>query len=545
MKRNRPETIHSASTAMAKSTTRRKGYVLLLVIMVMIVLTLLALEFQQESVIQLQMNKHRQSMVQCEYALESGLVAAGKLIQEYNDDMINRIRKRQPAQSAQDLQEEDEVPKLTEDMKKLDPEQFSSLIDQVSQIAADNNDIVITEMIKTIDLENLDLEVAAPVLAGIMTIAEDNGLEGVTDLVNDLLYQENGGTEIDYDMMANIINEIGLTAQENSLDDITALLDDYNQITDPNIDDINSALEQIETIATENGYEDIISTLELTDQAIQIPGETSSEAIPQEWLEHLLKKQSIDIGDATVDIYIYGENYKLPLVWAMKSQFGRSSPRENNYNMPLVKSLIDELDPGSPNTQQIIDYLAELTDGIEIPFSPGVYMSNNLWRRRSYGTTNRMVELWVTRNHINFAPVGGQWHRDVNNIHYQDIKDMVTLPSGNMLSDYLGIWGSTYININTAPVEVLTVGLKDIGITPEIAQKIVDWRESNSLFLSPRDVRQVDGIDNNMAAAIFYLTKVVDNVFTVRIVASIGDITKTKQACYHRRGTKLQLQAVY
>ncbi len=541
MYRNNNKTIQYAS----RSTTRRKGYVLLLVLMAIIVLTLLALEFQQESFIQVRMNKHRQDLVQCDYALESGLVAAGKLIQEYNDEMVNRIRKRQTAQTSTDQQTEDEVADLTSDLKTLSPEQFAELIEQVKQIAVDNNDIVISEMIETIDIDNLDLEVAVPILAGIITIAEDEGLQGVSDLINEYLNQQNGQTNIDFELLANIINEIGLTAQENSLDDITTLLEDYNQITDPNIDDINYTLGEIESIATENQYDDILSILELGTQVIQTPGSSSSDAVPDQWKEHLLKKESIEVGDATVDIYIYGENYKLPLVWAMKSQYGISSPKDNNYNMPLVKELIDELDPGNPNKQQIIDYLAELTDNIDIPFTPGVYKKNNLWRRRSYGSTNRMVELWVTRNHINFAPVGGQWHRDINNNHYQDIKEMVTLPSGNLLSDYLGIWGSTYININTAPVEVLTVGLKEIGITRELAQKIVDYRENKSLFLSPRDVRQIEGIDNNMAAAVFYLTKVVDNVFTVRIVATIGDITKTKQACYHRRGAKLQLQAVY
>ena len=523
---------------------------MLLVLMAMIVMTLLALEFQQEAVMQTRMSKHRQNLVQCEYALESGLVASGKLIQEYNDDMIERIRRRMPAQSAEDAEKEDkqkeEFNNLNEELQNLDPNQFTDLIDQVQQIATDNKNTNILNMINGIDLENLDTEIAAPVLAGIMTLAEDNDLHEITDIINNIVNHKNE-SGVDQEMLEGIFNEVGVIALEQGFDDITTILEEYSQLTDPNIDAIYAVVDQIKAIAIENDCDDIIVNLELIDQALTTDtGSSSNEAIPELWEEHLLKKHSLEIGNATVDIFIYGENYKLPLIWALKSIIGRQTPRDNDYNMQLVKDLIDELDPGNPYKQDIVDYLAELTDGIEIPFSTGVYKGrNNLWTRRPYTSTNRLKDLWVIRNHINFASVGGQWNRDISNPHYQEVKDMVTLPSGNLLSDYLGIWGSNYININTAPVEVLTVGLKDIGITKELAQKIIDWRESKSMFLSPRDVKQIEGIDSNMAGGVFSLTTVIDNVFTVRVVATIGDVVKIKQACYHKKGSRLELQAVY
>ena len=539
---NFSRTTQSHTAKAVRQDRHRKGYVLLLVLMAIIVMTLLALEFQQESVMQAQMKKHRQNLIQCDYALESGLVAAGKLIQEYNDTTITSIRKGETAASSAngDNDSKIDVDNIRTNLESLPQDELTETVIKIQELAADKN--LTLSSFEMIDMDNINLDLASAALS-ILYMEDDPEINAIIDSIGKS--PEDSG--IDYTMVDQVLESIGITAQEENLTEISTIIDNYFQVADPNADPNSSTVEdtinQVKVLAEQAQNEDILSDLQLLEKTMI--DDSANTAIPDEWKAHLLKEQSIEVGDASVDIYIYGENSKLPLIWALRSPIGTRTPTENDYNMPLVASLIDKIDPGNTHKREIIDYLAELTDGVDIEFSPGVYKSGDIWRERRTAITKIMQDAAVSLNHINFTQVGGQWHRDVNNPHFEEIKEIVTLPNGNLISDYLGLWGTTYININTAPAEVLEVALKDVGVTPELAQKIVEYRETKSMFLTYIRISEVDGIDRNMAKAIGELTKTIDRVFTVRVVAKIGDITRTKQACYHRRGNKLLLQAVF
>ena len=374
---------------------------MLIVIMAMAVLSLLAIEFQQESFMQISMSKSRQDAIQCEYALESGLAAAGKLIQEYHDEMLTKIR----------------------NPKKSSPADISS-------------------------------ETATP----------------------------------------------------------TPELPD-NLPTDP--EDPN--------------YID-------PEQWVADPNSTLGTA-PEEWKGHLLKEATIEVGKAEATIYLFGENYKLPLTWAMQSPFSKTSG-----SLTMVRTLLTELD--CKETGNIIKYLNMLTEDIDIPYVPSVVKRGNRWVRSGKSYTNEEVNLLTVKNHMLFAHVGSQWYKDTNNTRYPEIQEIVTLPSGNMVSDYIGLWGGIKVNINTAPAEVLTAAFGEVGLTRELADKIVSTRETQGLFRSPILIREIEGI-SDIYTAIYPLADVIDHVYTVKVTARSGEIEKTKSACFYRKGKKLEMLAVY
>ncbi len=395
----------------------RRGYILLILIMAMAVLSLLAIEFQAESALQLRMSSHRQDVIQCEYALESGLAAAGKLIQEYHEEMLRKIRNPQPIVSPENAVSEEEA---KEQLEKL--------------------------------------------------------------------------------------------TRELGLDKLEGLIDD------PNASDPNSQ--------------------ELSDD----PNATLGMA-PPEWKDHLLKQVTIEVGKSEAEIFIYGENYKLPLIWAIQSPFA-GVPGSKSGGLGMVRDLLTNLEVDGARTNDIMRYLGTLTQDIEVPYCPVMVKRADRWIRSGKSYTNEQVNLLTIKNHMLFSSLGEQWFRDVNNERYPEFKEMLTLSSNNLISDYLGLWGAIRININTAPAEVLAAGFKSVGLTMELAEKIVAARNEKGLYRSPILIREIPGLEE-IYTAIYPMADVIDHVYTVKIVARSGEVTKTKSACFYRLGKKLEILAVF
>ena len=376
---------------------RSRGFVLLIVIISMIVLSLLAIEFQQESFLQVNMSRHRHDVIQCDYALESGLAAASKLIQQYHEEMLSEIRRPR---------------KKTVDPNEADPD-----MPEPSDVTPDEND--------------------------------------------------------------------------------------------PNKDDPNKAPELPE--------------------------------VPEKWTGYELKEAKLQVGKAEVTINIYGESYKLPLLWAINSPFEKSN---KGSKLSMVRDLFEYLEIDAGKSQEIIRYLEKLTSDIEVAYCPTVVKKGDRWVRSGKSYTNEQINLLTIKNHIQFSHIGSQWYRDANNKRYPEIREMLTLPSGNLASDYLGLWGAVKININTAPAEVLAAAFGDIGMTMELAEKLVESRESQGLFRSPILIREIEGFEE-IYTAIYPMADVIDHVYTAKITARSGEVTKTKSACFYRKGNKLEILAVF
>ncbi|MBN2063261.1 MAG: general secretion pathway protein GspK [Sedimentisphaerales bacterium] len=399
---------------------RRRGFILLVLVMAMAVLSLLAIEFQAESALQLRMSSHRQDVIQCEYALESGLAAAGKLIQEYHEEMLRKIRNPQPTVSPESSLSEKEAKEQLEKIKR--------------ELGLDK-------------------------------------LEGLTDEPNE-----------------------------------------------PNTTDPNSP--------------------ELTDD----PNATLGMA-PPEWKDHLLKQVTVEVGKAQAEIFIYGENYKLPLIWAMQSPFA-GVPGSKSGGLGMVRDLLTNLEVDAARTNEVMRYLGTLTQDMEVPYCPTMIKRADRWIRSGKSYTNEQVNLLTIKNHMLFSSLGAQWFRDVNDERYPEFKEMLTLSSNNLISDYLGLWGAIRININTAPAEVLAAGFKSVGLTMDLAEKIVATRNEKGLYRSPILIREIPGLEE-IYTAIYPMADVIDHVYTVKIVARSGEVTETKSACFYRLGKKLEILAVF
>ena len=88
------------------------------------------------------------------------------------------------------------------------------------------------------------------------------------------------------------------------------------------------------------------------------------------------------------------------------------------------------------------------------------------------------------------------------------------------LMKYLGLWGHSRINLNTASVEVIEVAFSGIGMNGEVAQEIVDYRTKKPLT----HISQLKKIDSvrPFLQVIQSLSTIESDSFSVEIKAQSG-----------------------
>ena len=151
----------------------------------------------------------------------------------------------------------------------------------------------------------------------------------------------------------------------------------------------------------------------------------------------------------------------------------------------------------------------------------------------------------------------GEFEEDVKNGTLTTIEEMLQIPGVTTqilygytnedgeqikgLADFVGLWGTARINLNTASWEVLQ------AISPEISEEdadnIIAYRTDEESFNTPMDLRNVTGMsdiyqrDNQLLQ---YVTT-VSTFFEVRIRAEKDTIKKDVRAILRRQGKNIHM----
>lgn len=273
---------------------------------------------------------------------------------------------------------------------------------------------------------------------------------------------------------------------------------------------------------------------------------------------NIFHRQTLEVGEVEVDVIIYDENSKFPLVWVLQSPIYK----DNKSGIDALKQMGRGLNVSTDVIDKALKLTQEIGKPLNVPKPPYYYYK--LTRRRGRETTTwwrkrSSRELYHPRGRehpsrsqyvyyellqqvmTDFAEL---WIDRTKGDDYRDLKNRIEgLPVN--FSDYLGYWGNTTININTAPLEVLHATLSPFGLTREMAEKIIELR-TTARIKNINELSQIEGIDNAALYAIREIARTGSNTFSVHVIASLGKARYAlKGAIYIDRRNNAELEAIF
>ena len=252
-----------------------------------------------------------------------------------------------------------------------------------------------------------------------------------------------------------------------------------------------------------------------------------------------------EIGSAKVRIEIEDENAKYPLGWAVMDD--KKIQREA---LAGFKTFCEWMDVNDTDIDVLKKQLKEVSKikSFQLNFKPirktvrRTTTSRRQRGRRGTRTTRRVVTTTIpaTVHTTDFARL---FHSSVIDTEVLARPTVVSESRKESALKYLGVWGSSRVNINTAPRQVLEAAFTFGGDYKEIAEEIVQQRRrkpfENIEELRKSLLRYSDSIEKCQP----YLTT-VSRFFTVRVTALSGVAKASTVIALTKDGKKIQTVAI-
>jgi len=254
-----------------------------------------------------------------------------------------------------------------------------------------------------------------------------------------------------------------------------------------------------------------------------------------------------EIGSANVTITIEDENAKLPLVWMTTTeQDTRPAAQEvlrvfcSWYNMSpdTVADLQEKLDEAakvkafSPSAAAVV--VAPTPQPRPVTPARGVARGTTAQAAQQKPPTPARAVRSPLRNYADYAKLMSSAVIDADWL----VTPAIETESRNECPiKYLGIWGATQVNINSAPRHVLEAAFAYGGDGDKIADAIITQRQEEP-FASIDDFRKKNlAFSLQIQKARDYIT-VRSNIFTIRVTATNGPATCAATAVVYKQGRK-------
>jgi competence ComEA-like helix-hairpin-helix protein len=259
------------------------------------------------------------------------------------------------------------------------------------------------------------------------------------------------------------------------------------------------------------------------------------DSLHEEWA----KLRTLDLGGSQVDFIIEDQERKINLAYLIEQ--GEEAKKVNQAVADQFSRIMDLLGHEEKYARMILDYID--------PDIEGEY---------EIGARNQLPlileELLQIEGMIPEVLYGGE----VNGQEVKGIVGFVTLipPASeqtgqseeseeNEQEQVTRSEDKWQININTAPAEVLES--LSPGLTPQIVQNIISYREAvdsegkGMEFKSVQDLRNVQGISEELFEEIKDLFKVTSTHFLIRTKARAGKLEKNWAYLVRREGGQIKL----
>jgi len=247
----------------------------------------------------------------------------------------------------------------------------------------------------------------------------------------------------------------------------------------------------------------------------------------------LFAENTFQVGDVTVTIKIYDENAKYPVLWSLGSPYSRTGRPDDKF-IPELAKLLQSSSKTSGYAQGLV---SELGSHLRLP-APEIIVSKARGSARRRGGKDGSTETepgWTSRRrplsvrkriaqhderYQLMATFAEQWYQQIaDNPEYRLLREPIIERPGNFMG-YLGLWGHSRINLNTAPAEVIEAAFSEIGLTEEVTREIIDYREKKPL-INIGQVKEVESAEP-FVQIIQSLSVIQSDSFSVQIKAQLG-----------------------
>ena len=232
-----------------------------------------------------------------------------------------------------------------------------------------------------------------------------------------------------------------------------------------------------------NNIDDIATIADFNTQDADMPIDYDSLIVRGPYgppWPYITEPVEFEIGSATVTIRIEDENAKYPIGWAILDDDTVQREAEAGFDtfcewMGMAAKQIGDLKPQLEQVADIKPFKLELKPiSIRTP-RKGTTIKKGKVIRGSRFTTTVISPAAQAAAGINGAPV------DQNHSFLLDLEDLArpTLNSDRRKESalkYIGMWGSSKVNINTAPRHVLEAAFMFGGDADKIAEEIIQYR---------------------------------------------------------------------
>ncbi len=174
--------------------------------------------------------------------------------------------------------------------------------------------------------------------------------------------------------------------------------------------------------------------------------------------------------------------------------------------------------------------------GLEISDEDGKINVNKLIEKNELSSrlgevATRLFELFDMSPGL-FPPLLDYLDEDLIAQEPFDTKDeLLEFPGVNNIIDFLTIYSSGKVNINTAPLHVIQ-SLSD-KIDEELAQAVIDYR-SDEPFSEVAELGKVPGVTDGIVRDVEEIATVKSDFFTVKSTAEVGESRKAVEAIIER-----------
>jgi len=322
-------------------------------------------------------------------------------------------------------------------------------------------------------------------------------------------------------LLAQWAAQLGVTVPENNLSGISAAKPKTRFIE---IGDANEPNDVNDFNDVDGGTADVNDS-----NSLVIPGPYGAE-----W-PLVTKPSEFEIGSATVKIEIEDEEAKYPLGWALLADAAVQRDAQASFEtfcewMGIDAKDIDSLKEELKAIGEIKPFKIEFsTVSVTDRTAPAPAPTPSPSTRSRTSTVRRTARTPVTRRTISASDQLIRQSAEFSELFHSSLIDREFLASPTVISEtrkesalkYMGIWGSTKVNVNTAPRQVLEAAFTFGGDADRVADEIIRRRRiepftdiealKTSLFSYSDSIRKCEK----------YITT-ASKFFTIKVTATSG-----------------------
>ena len=265
---------------------------------------------------------------------------------------------------------------------------------------------------------------------------------------------------------------------------------------------------------------------------------------------YVTEPAELEIGNVKVKIEIEDENAKYPLGWAVLGNDKITREREAS-----LKTFCEWMGVDPDGMKQLQDQLKQVASikPFKLEFKVGTLRTTVTPQPRPAnprrGTRPQRTAYKTTT--ISTAEQTAKQTRDFSRLFHSSLIDTETLARPTVISDirkesalkYMSLWGTTQVNINSAPRQVLESAFVFGGDAQEIAAEIIKQRKKHPFEsieeLSSKLYKFSTSIDKcrpSIAAS--------SNVFSIHVTATSGVAKASAVIVVFKEGGKIERIAV-